>query len=493
MNGRPLSWSRLERILSGTDTDSIATSEVSPNAMSSAVSSTRADVVTTVSHRDEGSRVTVNQRDHIPFAELHACSAYSFLRGASSPAEMVDSAAELGLEALALVDRDGVYGAVQFAEAAADSGIATIFGAELTLTQSVASASPSSSQRSLSSPKAVASKSERILAVLCRGAEGYRRLSRVISEAHMCTGEKNEVRYPPIDELARRGGDHWIILADYSWTPHLDELVELFPRVVVELDRLLVPDDADRHEEQLEAAEQLGLAAVYSSAATAARPKSGRLAGAKTALRYRKDVEDAEPYTHPIGGTYLRSGVEMFDADYPELTANTLAVARDCAFTLTTIAPELPDWPVPEGYTEITWLEHMVEERGAVRYGSREDNPAAWTQIDHELNVIGSLNFPGYFLIVTDLVDFCRRANILAQGRGSSANSAVCFALGITNVDPVAADLLFERFLSPEREGPPDIDLDIESGRREEVIQYCYNKYGRENAAQVANVITYRR
>ena len=437
--------------------------------------------------------MTVNQRDHIPFAELHACSAYSFLRGASSPAEMVDSAAELGLEALALVDRDGVYGAVQFAEAAADSGIATIFGAELTLTQSVASASPSSSQRSLSSPKAVASKSERILAVLCRGAEGYRRLSRVISEAHMCTGEKNEVRYPPIDELARRGGDHWIILADYSWTPHLDELVELFPRVVVELDRLLVPDDADRHEEQLEAAEQLGLAAVYSSAATAARPKSGRLAGAKTALRYRKDVEDAEPYTHPIGGTYLRSGVEMFDADYPELTANTLAVARDCAFTLTTIAPELPDWPVPEGYTEITWLEHMVEERGAVRYGSREDNPAAWTQIDHELNVIGSLNFPGYFLIVTDLVDFCRRANILAQGRGSSANSAVCFALGITNVDPVAADLLFERFLSPEREGPPDIDLDIESGRREEVIQYCYNKYGRENAAQVANVITYRR
>ena len=340
---------------------------------------------------------------------------------------MVDSAAELGLEALALVDRDGVYGAVQFAEAAADSGIATIFGAELTLTQSATSASPSS-QSSVPSPQPASSTNERILTVLCRGAEGYRRLSRVISDAHMCTGEKNEVRYPPIDELARRGGDHWIILADYSWTPHLDELVEHFPRVVVELDRLLTPDDADRHEEQLKAAEQLGLAAVYSSAATAARPKSGRLAGAKTALRYRKDVEDAEPYTHPIGGTYLRSGAEMFDADYPELTANTLAVARECAFTLTTIAPELPDWPVPEGYTEITWLEHMVEERGAVRYGSREDNPAAWAQIDHELNVIGNLNFPGYFLIVTDLVDFCRQANILAQGRGSSGNSPISFS-----------------------------------------------------------------
>lgn len=505
MNGGPLSWSRLERILSGIDTEPITSSETSQNATSSGFFPTRAGTATMVSHQDESPSVGVNQRDHIPFAELHACSAYSFLRGASSPAEMVDSAAELGLEALALVDRDGVYGAVQFAEAAADSGIATIFGAELTLTPSVsspqaasASAASSSSasplsQSSVYSSQPASSKNERILTVLCRGAEGYRRLSRVISDAHMCTGEKNEVRYPPIDELARRGGDHWIILADYSWTPHLDELVEHFPQVVVELDRLLVPDDADRHEEQLEAAEQLGLAAVYSSAATAARPKSGRLAGAKTALRYRKDVEDAEPYTHPIGGTYLRSGAEMFDAEYPELTANTLAVARDCAFTLTTIAPELPDWPVPEGYTEITWLEHMVEERGAVRYGSREDNHAAWAQIDHELNVIGSLNFPGYFLIVTDLVDFCRRANILAQGRGSSANSAVCFALGITNVDPVAADLLFERFLSPEREGPPDIDLDIESGRREEVIQYCYNKYGRENAAQVANVITYRR
>ena len=350
MNGRPLSWSRLERILSGTDTEPISSSETPQSATSSGVSPTQSDTATITPHRDEDSRVAVNQRGHIPFAELHACSAYSFLRGASSPAEMVDSAAELGLEALALVDRDGVYGAVQFAEAAADSGIATIFGAELTLTQSAASASAASSssaspssQSSVPSPQPASSTNERILTVLCRGAEGYRRLSRVISDAHMCTGEKNEVRYPPIDELARRGGDHWIILADYSWTPHLDELVEHFPRVVVELDRLLTPDDADRHEEQLKAAEQLGLAAVYSSAATAARPKSGRLAGAKTALRYRKDVEDAEPYTHPIGGTYLRSGAEMFDADYPELTANTLAVARDCAFTLTTIAPELPD------------------------------------------------------------------------------------------------------------------------------------------------------
>ena len=139
MNGRPLSWSRLERILSGIDTEPITSSETSQNATSSGFFPTRAGTATMVSHQDESPSVGVNQRDHIPFAELHACSAYSFLRGASSPAEMVDSAAELGLEALALVDRDGVYGAVQFAEAAADSGIATIFGAELTLTPSVSS------------------------------------------------------------------------------------------------------------------------------------------------------------------------------------------------------------------------------------------------------------------------------------------------------------------------------------------------------------------
>lgn len=389
---------------------------------------------------------------------------------------MVEVAAELGLEALALVDRDGLYGAVQFAEAAADSGIATVFGAELTL-----------------SPPTTASGNEKILTVLCRGAEGYRRLSRMISQAHMCTGKKNIVHYPPLEDLAQYGGNHWIVLADHSWTPHLEELIKHFPQVVVELDYLLTPDDADRHEEQLEAADRLGLAAVCSSAAVAARPKNGRLAGAKTALRYRKNIEDADPYTHPLGGTYLRSGAEMFNPDHPELTMNTCTVARDCAFPLTTITPDLPDWPVPEGHTEMTWLAHIVEERGTVRYGSRETHPAVWAQIDHELSVIGNLNFPGYFLIVTDLVDFCQHANILAQGRGSSANSAVCFALGITNVDPIAADLLFERFLSPEREGPPDIDLDIESGRREEVIQYCYDKYGREKAAQVANVITYRR
>src|SRR5207253_4839415 len=144
-------------------------------------------------------------------------------------------------------------------------------------------------------------------------------------------------------------------------------------------------------------------------------------------------------------------------------------------------------WP-----DEMSFLRHLVEVGGHERYGSRTDHPDAWRQLDHELALIEQLGFPGYFLIVWDIVRFCRRANIYCQGRGSAANSAVCYALGITKADAVSLGLLFERFLSPERDGPPDIDLDIEHERREEAIQYVYRRYGRDRAAQVANGITYR-
>src|SRR5207249_8147151 len=150
--------------------------------------------------------------------------------------------------------------------------------------------------------------------------------------------------------------------------------------------------------------------------------------------------------------------------------------------------------PVPPGHTEMTWLGELTARGAATRYGSRHDErtPGAYAQIDHELDMIEQLGFPGYFLIVWDIVEFCRRNDIYCQGRGSAANSAVCYALGITKADAVSLGLLFERFLSPERDGPPDIDLDIEHQRREEAIQYVYDKYGRDRAAQVANVITYR-
>ncbi|MDQ3977969.1 MAG: error-prone DNA polymerase, partial [Actinomycetota bacterium] len=176
-------------------------------------------------------------------------------------------------------------------------------------------------------------------------------------------------------------------------------------------------------------------------------------------------------------------------ARYPGVVERAAEYGRACAFDLALVAPRLPDYPVPPGHTEMSWLRELTARGAAVRY---PDNPKAHAQIEHELAVIEALGFPGYFLIVWDIVEFCRTHDIYCQGRGSAANSAVCFALGITKADAVGLGLLFERFLSPERDGPPDIDLDIEHDRREEAIQYVYERYGRENAAQVANVITYR-
>jgi error-prone DNA polymerase len=176
----------------------------------------------------------------------------------------------------------------------------------------------------------------------------------------------------------------------------------------------------------------------------------------------------------------------------PDAVTAAAELGERCAFELALIAPRLPPFEVPDGHTEDSWLRHLTMTGAHSRYGPPGESPRAYAQIEHELKVIAQLEFPGYFLVVHDITRFCRRNNILCQGRGSAANSAVCYALGVTAVDPVANDLLFERFLSPARDGPPDIDMDIESDQREKVIQYVYDKYGRDYAAQVANVITYR-
>ncbi|HEY7939991.1 MAG TPA: error-prone DNA polymerase, partial [Acidimicrobiales bacterium] len=199
---------------------------------------------------------------------------------------------------------------------------------------------------------------------------------------------------------------------------------------------------------------------------------------------------------------HLRSGAEQRRrfARYPGAVEASVELARAAAFDLRLVAPRLPPFPCPDGLDEMAFLRKLVCEGAVHRYGpdprDAEEGEGigakAWAQLDHELGVIEQLGFPGYFLVVWDIVRFCLEHDILCQGRGSAANSAVCFSLGITKADAVRLGLLFERFLSPGRDGPPDIDLDIESGRREEVIQYVYERYGRHNAAQVANVITYR-
>jgi error-prone DNA polymerase len=227
--------------------------------------------------------------------------------------------------------------------------------------------------------------------------------------------------------------------------------------------------------------------------ATAARRP---LATALAAVRARRSLDDLDGWLPAAATACLRSGAEQARrfARYPGVVERAAEIGRDCAFDLRLVAPNLPDYPVPDGHTEMTWLRELTMAGAAERYGppSAERVPGAYRQIEHELAMIDALGFPGYFLIVWDIVQFCRRSDILCQGRGSAANSAVCYALGITNADAVELELLFERFLSPERDGPPDIDVDIEHDRREEAIQYVYTRYGRENAAQVANVITYR-
>ncbi|AWB81326.1 error-prone DNA polymerase [Corynebacterium yudongzhengii] len=406
-----------------------------------------------------------------PFAELHAVSNYSFLGGASSPRELVYRAHELGIRALGLVDRDGFYGAVQFAEAAAEISMPTVFGAELSL-------------------------DHRVLTVLARGPEGYRRLSRLIAEAAMAGGQKGSVSYPELEQVAERLKNHCVVLADPSWVADIPRLTTCFgvDQVVREYPVTMQPSDADDH---VLLDHYNNLRAIASARPAAATRHHARLAGAKRALSQRRSLADHYGFSHPMGAPWLRSGDQLARMlpGREKLIDDTLTLAEECAFTLDLVAPRLPDFPVPEGHTEMSYLRAETWRRAQHRYAHHPEavRDKARSQIEHELSVIEQLNFPGYFLIVCDLVDFCARANILCQGRGSAANSAVCFSLGITNAEPIGAGLLFERFLSPERDGPPDIDIDIESGRREEVIQYVYATHGRERAAQVANVITYRR
>lgn len=431
-----------------------------------------------------------------PYAELHAHSAYSFLDGASTPEELVEEAARLGLRAIALTDHDGLYGVVRFAEAARELDMATVFGAELSL-----GGGSRTDQPDPPGPH---------LLVLARGPEGYRRLSRQLAAAHLAGGEKGVLRYD-YDALTEAAGGHWHILtgcrkghvrqALSSGGPDaaaaaLADLVERFgrDRVSVELTDHGHPLDDERNAALAALAARFGLDVVATTAAHFAAPARGRLAMAMGAIRARNSIDDAAGYLAPLGGSHLRSGEEMarvFSA-HPEAVSAAAELGEQCAFGLALIAPRLPPFEVPDGHTEISWLRHLVADGARERYGPPDRAPQAYAQIEHELAIIEELGFPGYFLVVHDITRFCRLNDILAQGRGSAANSAVCYALKVTNVDPVANELLFERFLSPARDGPPDIDVDIESDLREQAIQYVYQRYGREYAAQVANVITYR-
>src|ERR1700677_3356846 len=439
----------------------------------------------------------------VAYAELHAHSAYSFLDGASTPEELVEEAARLDLRALALTDHNGLYGAVRFAEAAAELDMCTVFGAELSLASSQGSVARTG-QPDPPGPH---------LLVLARGPEGYRRLSRQLAAAHLAGGEKGKPHFD-FDALTEAAGGHWHILtgcrkgivrqslsegAPGAAERALADLVDRFSaaRVSIELTHYGDPLDDERNAALAALAPRFGVGVIATTGAHFAHPSRSRLAMALGAIRARQSLDSAAGWLAPLGGSHLRSGEEMarLFAQRPEVVTAAAELGEQCAFGLALIARQLPPFDVLGGHTEDSWLRQLVMAGARDPYGPPHQSgsaPRTDSQIEHELKVIARPTFPGSFLVVHDIARFCRENNILCQGRGSAANSAVCYALGVTAVDRVANELLFERFLSPARDGPPDIDIDIESDLREHAIQYVYQKYGRDYAAQVANVITYR-
>ncbi|PXY32281.1 error-prone DNA polymerase [Prauserella muralis] len=503
-NNPPVPWRELERTLSGGAElpDGIGDGNDSPAWGRRRERYLRPADLASPRGDDNGGATT-----RVPYAELHCHSNFSFLDGASHPEELVEEAARLGLDAIAITDHDGMYGVARFAEAARDVGISTVFGTELSL--------------GLSGPQnGVADPEGEHLLLLAKGQDGYASLCRAITAGQL-RGHDREL---PREERAEKGrpvydleavaaevAGHCAVLtgcrkgavrralAEHgpeAAAARLRELVELFGEkdVYVELIDHGRPLDSTHNDILAGLAAELGLPTVATNAVHYAKPQRAYLAQALAAIRARRGLDEMEGWLAAAGTAHLRSGAEMEArfARYPGAVQRAALLGERCAFRLELIAPELPPFDVPEGHTEASYLRERVEEGAREHYGSREEHREAYAQLDHELEIIERLGFPGYFLIVWDIARFCRRNGILCQGRGSAANSAVCYALGITKVDPVRWKLLFERFLAPDRDGYPDIDLDIESDLREKAIQYVYEKYGRLCTAQVANVITYR-
>jgi error-prone DNA polymerase len=417
------------------------------------------------------------------YVELHARSAFSFLEGSSNPEDLIGRAAELGLPAVALLDRDGVYGAPRFHQAAKKRGLRALIGAEVTT-------GDGSRWPLLVKTRAGYQNLCRLITLMkMRAPKGTGALTLDEIAAHAdglvgLTGAEDG----PLAGALRDGGIE-------AATRQAERMIATLGRenVYAELQRHHERDEAARNQAVVDLARGLHLPLVATGGVAYATRDRRLVHDVFTCLRHHVKLASAGRRLARNSERHLKSAAEMarLFSDLPEAVAQTAELAGRLEFTLTDLGYQFPHYPVPGRDTMMSFLRKRTEEGARDRF--RPYHERARAQIARELALIEKLEFAGYFLIVWDIVRFCRENGILVQGRGSAANSAVCYALGITAVDPVGMDLLFERFLSEERGEWPDIDLDLPSGvQRERAIQYVYQRYGRLGAAMTANVITYR-
>jgi error-prone DNA polymerase len=434
-----------------------------------------------------------------PYAELRAASAFSFLDGASLPEDLVEQAASLGLPAVALVDRNGVYGAPRFYKAAREAGLKALVGAELALCAPLTPPSPPGGGRGVMAqlPR---------LTLLVENRAGYKNLCRLITAGAL--GKPKGETSVTLEEITARaeglcaltGGDEGPVARALASggveaaRQVLERLAAAFPgRLYVELQRHRLRGEEHRNQALENLARRMRLPILASNGVRYARARDKELHDVLSAIRCHTTLDAAGQLLAAERERHFKDACQMADifADLPEALDNAWELSRRLDFTLANLGYRFPDYPLPPGETPASYLRRITWNGARTRF--QPLTARAQAQIEKELAMIEKLDLPGYFLIVWDIVRFCREQKILVQGRGSAANSAVCYALSITAVDPVKMELLFERFLSEERGEWPDIDLDLPSGdQREKVIQHVYEKYGPHGAGMTANVITYR-
>ncbi len=406
----------------------------------------------------------------MPYIELHATSSFSFLRGASFPEQLAEVAAELQLPAMALIDRNGVYGSQRFAAACREQGVRGLTGAELTMEDGS------------------------VVPLLVATREGYGNLCSLLTEAHLRSAVKGEcaVKWSELKEFS----DGLIALFAMCNVPNrVEQLLNAFGRenLYVEIQRHFLRGEDRVNRARIDLASKFRLPLVATNGVQYAKPAGREVLDLFTCIREHTHLDLAGKLLTQNAERHLKTDEEMraLFRDLPDAVTNTERLADRLEFSLENLGYEFPDFEVPAGHSMNSFLRTMVLFGAQQRYEAITKKVRQ--QLDFELALITRLKFAGYFLIVWDIINFCRENNIMVQGRGSAANSAVCYCLGITPVDPISNNLVFERFLNESRKGWPDIDLDLPSGdRRERVIQEVYRRYGKQGAAMTANVITYR-